>query len=94
MTLEFSPSAKMQKRMCESNGRLEQIQTLLSGYFSTPLQLKLETAKHEQVETKACPVSSKTYNQKRNDLLNDPAVKTVLVELGATITGIEENAEN
>ena len=91
MTLEFGPSAKMQKKMCESNGRLEQIQAVLSEYFSAPVKLKLEVAWHDQAETKTSPARTKTYNQKRNELLNDPAVKTVLMGLDATITGIEEN---
>ena len=34
---------------------------------------------------------TKTTRQKRNEIINDPAVKTVLMELDATITGIEEN---
>ncbi len=94
LTLEFGPSAQMQKRMCESNGRQEQIQSLLSEQFSAPLKLKLETAKHEQVEKEATPAQPITYSQKRTELLNDPAVKTVLMGLDATITGIEENVEN
>jgi len=32
----------------------------------------------------------KTTSQKRNEIINDPAVKTVLIGLDATITGIEE----
>jgi hypothetical protein len=36
---------------------------------------------------------SKTTGQKRNELLNDPAVRTVLMGLDATITGIEENQQ-
>jgi hypothetical protein len=34
---------------------------------------------------------AKTFAQKRNELINDPAVKTVLLGLDATITGIEED---
>ncbi|MFC1634081.1 DNA polymerase III subunit gamma/tau [Planctomycetota bacterium] len=94
LTLEFGPSAKMQKRMCESNGRLEQIQAFLSEHFSAPLTLKLETTQHEHIEKEAGPVQSKSFNQKRNELLNDPAVKTVLMGLDATITGIEDNVDN
>ena len=33
---------------------------------------------------------AKTRSQRKNELLNDPAVKTVLMGLDATITGIEE----
>jgi len=36
----------------------------------------------------------KTPSQRRNEIVNDPAVKTVLMELDATITGIEENKKN
>jgi DNA polymerase-3 subunit gamma/tau len=90
LTIEFGPSAKMQRRMCESNGRMEQIQTLLSKEYSGLLKLKFETAKQEQVETQATPTQAKTVSQKRAELLNDPAVKTVLMGLDATVTGIEE----
>jgi len=34
---------------------------------------------------------SKTTGQRRNELINDPAVKTILMGLDATITGIEED---
>jgi len=33
----------------------------------------------------------RTSGQRRNELVNDPAVKTVLLGLDATITGIEED---
>ncbi|MBN2313631.1 MAG: DNA polymerase III subunit gamma/tau [Sedimentisphaerales bacterium] len=90
LTLEFGPSATMQRRMCESNGRMEQIQALLSKQYSGLTKLKFETAKPEQVETQATPTQAKTVSQKRAELLNDPAVKTVLMGLDATVTSIEE----
>jgi len=48
---------------------------------------KPETADYEQAPPK-------TPSQRRNEIVNDPAVKTVLMELDATITGIEENEKN
>jgi len=33
----------------------------------------------------------KTSSQKRNEIINDPAVKTILMGLDATITGVEES---
>ena len=36
----------------------------------------------------------KTSSQKKNEILNDPAVKTVLMGLDATITGIEEDQKH
>jgi len=91
LTLEFSASAQMQKRMCESNGRIEQIQTLLGEQFSTPVKLKFETAAEKQTQAAPDVSRPKTSGQRRNELINDPAVKTVLMGLDATITGIEED---
>jgi len=80
----------MQKRMCESNGRMEQIQALLCEQLSTPERLKFETAAEEQRQGGPSANQPKTSVQRRNELINDPAVKTVLLGLDATITGIEE----
>ncbi len=91
LTLEFGASAQMQKRMCESNGRMEQIQALLCEQFSTPVRLKFETAAEQQTEAVPDANQPKTSSQRRNELINDPAVKTVLMGLDATITGIEED---
>jgi DNA polymerase-3 subunit gamma/tau len=90
LTLEFSPSAHT--RIGASKDRLEQVQTLLRRQFSAPLTLKFKTARHDEAETESGPSQPKTFSQRRNDLLNDPAVKTVLMGLDATITGIEEDA--
>ena len=35
----------------------------------------------------------KTGSQRRNELLNDPAVKAILMGLDATITGVEEKKQ-
>ncbi len=91
LTLEFGASAQMQKKMCESNGRAEQIQTLLGEQLSTPVRLKFETAAEQQTEAVPDANQPKTSSQRRNELINDPAVKTVLMGLDATITGIEED---
>jgi DNA polymerase III subunit gamma/tau len=91
LTLEFGPAGQMHKRICESNGRMEQIEVLLAEHFSTPVRLKFETAAHEQPQTKAGESQPATSSQRRNELLSDPAVKTVLMGLDATITGIEED---
>ncbi len=91
LTLEFGASAQMQKRMCESNGRAEQIQALLGEQLSIPVRLKFETAAEQQTEAVPDANQPKTSSQRRNELVNDPAVKTVLMGLDATITGIEED---
>ncbi len=91
LTLEFGASAQMQKRMCESNGRAEQIQALLGEQLSMPVKLEFETAAEQQTEAVPDANQPKTSSQRRNELINDPAVKTVLMGLDATITGIEED---
>jgi hypothetical protein len=91
LTLQFSSSASMLKKMCESNGRTEQIQAVLSEQLSMPVILKFETATEYQTKAELKKNPPKTTGQRRNELLNDPAVKAVLMGLDATITGVEEN---
>jgi DNA polymerase-3 subunit gamma/tau len=91
LILEFGSSAQLQKKMCESNGRAEQIQNVLCEQLSVPVKLKFEIAAGEQTQAEPVPVREMTVGQRRNELINDPAVKTVLLGLDATITGIEED---
>ena len=90
LVLEFDASARVKKSMCERNGRPEQIGALLSDKFSTPVTVKLEIAAGEQAQAEPGTEKPKTTGQRRNELLNDPAVKAILMGLDATITGIEE----
>ena len=88
----------MQKKMCESNGLATQIQSLLSEHCGTDIRLKFETvpkgtepALNQPKTTPATARSAVTSGQRRNELINDPAVRTVLMGLDATITGIDED---
>jgi DNA polymerase III subunit gamma/tau len=93
--LTLSLSTQIHKDMCLRNGRTEQVQDLLSRHFSTAIKLKFEVAVKEQNQQASAENSQKGDGQKRNKLLNDPAVKTVILGLDATITGIEEkNTKN
>jgi DNA polymerase-3 subunit gamma/tau len=91
LTITFPASAEMRKKICESNGRTAQIQSLLSEHYGTDLRLKFETAVGEQVQATPAGGQSKTTGQKRADLMNDPAVKTILMGLDATVTGVEDD---
>ncbi len=91
LVLEFGPSAQMQKQLCESNGRMEQIQTLLSEKLSVPVGLKFEISDQPQTQAEPSANQPKGSSKRRNEMMNDPAVKTVLLGLDATITGIEED---
>ncbi|MFC1737563.1 DNA polymerase III subunit gamma/tau [Planctomycetota bacterium] len=83
LTLTFPASARTQKKICESNSRLEKIESWLNKQFGKTVRLNL-------ILTGGEPEKAKTLSRKKNELVNDPAVKTVLLELDATITGIEE----
>jgi DNA polymerase-3 subunit gamma/tau len=48
-------------------------------------------ASDEHTESKPPIKEIKTSNRRKNEILNDPAVKTVILGLDATITGIEED---
>lgn len=89
LVLEFDSPAKVQ--MCQSNGRAKQIQTLLSEKLSMPLGLKFEVSENPQTQTDPSAHKPKGSSKRRIEMMNDPAVKTVLLELDATITGVEED---
>ncbi len=91
LTLEFGASAKMLRKMCESNGRTEQIQAVLSEQLSMPVILKFETSPEQAPQAAPGTSRPKTTGQRRNELINDPAVKTVLMGLDATITSVDED---
>ncbi len=85
LTLAFPTSCEMQMKMCQSNGRLEKIESLLAKSSEKPVKITLELADIDD------PNRPKTQSQRQNELINDPAVKTVVTGLDATITGIEED---
>ena len=90
LTLEFGASAEVQKKMCESDGRVEQIEAALRKRLGKDIRIELQVA-NEQPGQADKPDSPATRSQKQNELLNDPAVKTVIMGLDATITNIEDN---
>jgi hypothetical protein len=87
LTIQFESVAKVQKEMCESNGRKEQIQQALSSALGASIELEFCVA---DPDANAPAADHQTLKRKRQDLLNDPAVKTVLMGLNATVTNIEE----
>ena len=90
VTIEFPPTGKMQKEMCERNGRGDEIASALGEYLGGPVRIKfgITEATEEEAAGPARPAK-----QKRYEILNDPAVKTVIVGLDATVTGIEGTSE-
>jgi hypothetical protein len=89
LVIQFPPGGKVQKQMCESNGRAEQIAAALSEHLGTSVRIKFELADAPAAGTNSRE-KPKPNGQKRYEILNDPAVKSILVGLEATITKIEE----
>jgi hypothetical protein len=85
----FPARCRVQKQMCESNGRVEQIASVLSERWGKPVRMKFEMIAETQAEEAEGPARSAT--QRRYEILNDPGVKTLLAVLDATITRIEED---
>jgi len=90
LTIRFEAHAGISKEMCESSDRAEEIARVIGTYLHGPLRVVFETAAADQgtPEPSSMPETGLT-REKRNELLNDPAVKTVLLGLNATVTGIE-----
>ena len=91
LTLTFPASAVVSQKMCESNNRGKQIESLLSEQFSKSVKVRFETASEEESVRSADKNEVETNSQRKNALINEPAVKTVLLGLDATITAIEED---
>ncbi len=89
LTLEFAASSAVQKQMCQSNGRLEQIKSALTQKLGVPITIELRLAA-ATANGPPAPDKTKMKSQRQNEIINDPAVKTVLMGLDATVTNIED----
>jgi len=104
LTLGFN--SRIQKKMCEINGRSEQLLSLLCECCNGLEKLEFEarskdgspsgvrrTAK-DGSRSKASESAGRIDSKTKNELINDPAVKTVLLGLDAKITKIEEKKKD
>jgi DNA polymerase-3 subunit gamma/tau len=90
LTITLGAGGETKKRMCESNGKKEQLESIIGNCCGISVKLKFDAATNEQVKAEPVAEKSKTSGARKNELINDPAVKTVLMELDATITKIDE----
>ncbi|MHC4157602.1 MAG: DNA polymerase III subunit gamma/tau [Planctomycetota bacterium] len=93
--LQAGPSTPPKKKLKVDQTRNSKLETRETKHerqvTGNEKQDKPETTTDTQNVTKPTPKQPKTSRQRKNQIINDPAVKTVLMELDATITGIEEN---
>jgi len=90
LTVSFAASAQVSKQMLERNGRIKEIGAVLGDYCRAPVRLKFEMHQTQSDEVEAS--DAVTPGRKKNELINDPAVRTVLLGLDATVTGIREDS--
>jgi hypothetical protein len=79
----------MSKKMCESGGRKEKIQSALGKFCAGLKRLEFDIASDEQdpkQEQKRAGISK----EKKSMILNDPGVRAILTEFEATVNDIEE----
>ncbi len=90
LTLEFGPSSAIQKKMCESSGRIEQVEAVLREHWGGMVNVVLHVCE-SQKQADDRPAQAKSRSEIQNEILNDPAVKTILMGLDATITGVDDS---
>jgi len=88
LTIVFPAAGKVAKGICEGKERMERIISAMSEHFGRSIRIMYEITAEPKVE--GTNSHTRPNGQKRYEILNDPAVKTVLTGLDATITGIEE----
>jgi DNA polymerase-3 subunit gamma/tau len=92
LRLSFPEAARWGIKLCRTNGRADKIQKILSDCLGN--NIKIEYIHQEQNNN---PQESDTQNnsatssaQKRKAIMNDPAVKSVLMGFEATVTGFDD----
>jgi DNA polymerase-3 subunit gamma/tau len=90
LTMSFPQSAGFARQMCEN--RAEQIETLLSEAIGAETKVQFESSAAQADEAGENGRAGKG-KKKRDAALSDPAVKTVLSGLNATVVEIDEVEE-
>jgi len=92
LKLSYSKAARWGIKLCQTNGRAEKIQKLLSEHLGNSIKIEYiesDEAKDtkQQAQEKVSPSSAA---KKQNAIINEPGVKTVLMGFEATVTGFDE----
>ena len=94
LTLRFAASAAMAKNLCESNGRAEQIQSLISSALGKKIRVAYElSSQKEPNQPVHKPRGARTSQKQINSAANTPAIKAVLRGLDANITDVTETGQ-
>jgi DNA polymerase-3 subunit gamma/tau len=89
LCLQFPHAQNFIRQMCESSPKNEQIAAALGQVLSRTIRLKCETGSDVPIG-KSKPPGAKASKEEREKVVNDPAIRTLLTGLNATVTGIDE----
>jgi len=97
LTIAFSssdPAARMYIGVCEQTYTKDRLQTAFSEVLGTPIALKVVIQNGPPAATAAPykPRGARTSQKEMNEILNDPAIKTLILGMNAKVTGIEEDS--
>ena len=90
LTLSFAPTAAMAMQLCQANGKKERLQSMLTNIIGTPLKVEFELSGADGQSKKARSKGAKISRQRVNEIIDDPAVKSLVTELDAKITEVQE----
>jgi DNA polymerase III subunit gamma/tau len=90
LTITFDSNAQVQHGFCQANGRPEKIQACFSQCLGRQVKIKFILGDTCFTPAGLAAAKNGAIRQKENEIVSDPAVKTIITELGATITDIEE----
>ncbi len=88
LTIAFDFTAKMSMDLCQTNGRGEQIENCLSNIRGSVVKLKMKMI--DNGDSAPARPKGNISSAERNEIMDNPAVKTIISQLGATVTGIEQ----
>jgi DNA polymerase-3 subunit gamma/tau len=95
LSLGFDVSDEFSMKLCQSNGRQDVIESVLSGAVGTKIKAVFETINSNgKAAPKPKPPGAKASKKTVDEAANTPAVRTILSELDASILDVtEENSE-
>ena len=95
LVLSFPAAEAFAKNLCETNGRAEKIQSLLSDATGEKINIAFEIEDSEQPHKKKIrPPGARIGKEQMDRAANTPAVKTVLLGLDANIVDVKEIEDN
>ncbi len=92
LTLSFPAKAAMAKALCENGSVKIQIQSLLSQMLEVPVKVRFTIEQPEsngRTNAKKPRKTGRLSQKEVNEIINDPSVKAILMDLDASVTDIQ-----